>query len=216
MTTISIDKDKIQSFEKQFRTQLINSLPGLKPLVLVGTTHASGVANLALFNSVVHIGADPPLLGLIVRPDSVPRHTLINIQRELRYSLNVVHERIVAQAHQCSARLGEEMSEFDDAGLTLQYNDGFPSVPFVSESMIQIAMHCQEIIKITSNNTLMVIGCIENIWLPENALQKDGTVDHFTLNSAVCQGLDTYGTGTFQAKLPYAKPGQLTPLLTTQ
>ncbi len=209
MTTLSIDKHKILSFEKQFRTQLINSLPGLKPLVLVGTTHASGVANLALFSSIVHIGADPPLLGLIFRPDSVPRHTLINIQREPKYSLNVVHEKMVMQAHQCSARLADDISEFDDANLTLQQREGYHSIPFVSESMVQIAMERQEIIRIISNNTMLVIGSIEHIWLPDYALQEDGSVNHFALHSSVCLGLDTYGKATFQCQLPYAKPGQL-------
>ncbi|MFN6039875.1 MAG: flavin oxidoreductase, partial [Bacteroidota bacterium] len=69
----------ILSFEQRYRATFINSIGGFKSVALIGTKNSSGQTNLAIFNSLVHIGANPPLLGFIVRPDSVERHTLENI-----------------------------------------------------------------------------------------------------------------------------------------
>jgi flavin reductase (DIM6/NTAB) family NADH-FMN oxidoreductase RutF len=206
MKTVSFDPADLSDADKHYPTQFINSLPGLKPLVMVGTLHEHGVPNLALFNSVVHIGADPPLLGIIVRPDTVARHTLENIKRQKGYSLNIVNREIMSQAHQTSARLPSDRSEFEDAGLQVQWRDGFADVPFVKECQIQIAMKLADIIRIPSNQTLLVIGQIERVWLPEEWIMPDGTVDHFQAQSAVSLGLNRYGTGQFALYLPYAKP----------
>lgn len=50
----------------------------------MGTVNKIGHTNLAIFNSVIHIGANPPLMGFISRPNSGERHTLENIQ-ETKY-----------------------------------------------------------------------------------------------------------------------------------
>ncbi|NDB80030.1 flavin oxidoreductase, partial [archaeon] len=73
---LKIDRESIDSMDKRYRTQLINSLWGVRPAVLVSTIDKKGNSNLAIFNSLMHIGAHPPLVGLIFRPDSVDRHTL--------------------------------------------------------------------------------------------------------------------------------------------
>lgn len=46
------------------RATLMNYLSGFKSANLVGTTDAQHRHNLAIFNSVVHIGANPPYLAL--------------------------------------------------------------------------------------------------------------------------------------------------------
>ena len=83
----------IDSLEVRYRATLINSLTGVRPAVLVGTRSGSGNNNLAIFNSLVHIGADPPLNGLLFRPATVERHTLNNILETGNYTLNFVAAR---------------------------------------------------------------------------------------------------------------------------
>ena len=70
---------ELEALPTRFRGNLINGIAGFKPALLVGTADAQGQTNLALFSSVFHIGASPPLLGLIVRPcpEGTERHTSI-------------------------------------------------------------------------------------------------------------------------------------------
>ncbi|MCK7516855.1 MAG: flavin reductase family protein [Ignavibacteriales bacterium] len=75
-----ITKENILQFEKLYRTNLFNSLSGFKSANLIGTISKEGKTNLAIFSSVIHVGANPPLMGLLMRPVSVERHTYHNIK----------------------------------------------------------------------------------------------------------------------------------------
>jgi len=63
-----LDQNDIRNLDRRYRATLINSLAGVRPAVLVGTRSNDGRSNLAIFNSIVHIGADPALYGLLFRP----------------------------------------------------------------------------------------------------------------------------------------------------
>jgi flavin reductase (DIM6/NTAB) family NADH-FMN oxidoreductase RutF len=76
---IKITAKDLAGFEKQDRTNLVNGLSGYKSAHLIGTTNKKGETNLAIFSSVVHIGANPALMGFIQRPASEERHTYENI-----------------------------------------------------------------------------------------------------------------------------------------
>jgi len=112
------DNRQIADLEDRKRIALINSLSGFKSLNLIGTVNQSGQTNLAIFNSVVHIGANPPLMGFISRPDTVEKHTLENIREMGYFTINHVNKDIYEKAHQTSARYPRNQSEFDATGLT--------------------------------------------------------------------------------------------------
>ncbi len=86
-----IDNNAIAQLEQRFRTNFINCLSGFKSLNLIGSVNQLQQTNLAIFNSVFHLGANPPLLGCIIRPDSVERHTLSNIESTGYYTFNHVN-----------------------------------------------------------------------------------------------------------------------------
>ncbi|MEZ4904245.1 MAG: flavin reductase [Spirosomataceae bacterium] len=133
----------IQNMEQRHRAAFINSLGGFKSVNLVGTKNNAGQTNLAIFNSIVHIGANPPLIGLVVRPDSAERHTLENILETSFYTLNHLNEDIYDKAHQTSARYPRAVSEFEAVRLTPSYQNDF-FAPFVKESYIQIGVKLRE------------------------------------------------------------------------
>ncbi len=60
-------------------TSFFNALSGAKPGFLIGSGSKSD-ENVAIFNSITHLGANPPLLGFIQRPVNVERHTYENIK----------------------------------------------------------------------------------------------------------------------------------------
>ena len=84
----------LESLETRFRGNLINSLGGFKSLVLIGTASRDGKENLAVFSSLFHLGANPALCGLIVRPAEPGFNTLGNIMATGKYTLNHVHPGI--------------------------------------------------------------------------------------------------------------------------
>ena len=64
-----IGKEQLAKMDQRERAAFINSLGGFKSLVLIGTQSKNGQSNLAVFSSLFHLGANPPLFGIIVRPD---------------------------------------------------------------------------------------------------------------------------------------------------
>ena len=191
--------------EKHERAHLINSLGGFKSLALVGTSDSKRNTNLAVFSSIFHVGANPPLIGMIFRPSPPERNTYSNIIETSFYTINHVNEIIYKQAHQTSARYDKEISEFEITGLTPEYKDAF-FAPYVAESKIQLGIEFKKRIDLTINNTTLIIGEIKHIYIPDNCLSKDGFVDIEKANTITCSGLDSYHK-TFQLdRLSYAKP----------
>ncbi|HEU4495514.1 MAG TPA: flavin reductase, partial [Flavobacterium sp.] len=171
-----LDSNDIRQLEKQKRTHFINSLGGFKSVSLIGTADRGQNTNLAIFSSIFHLGANPPLIGMIFRPSPPERDTMRNILETGFYTINHINETIYKQAHQTSARFGRHISEFEKTGLTPEFKSGFHA-PFVRESAIQLAVEFREKIEIAINSTALVIGEIAAAYIPEDCLSDDGFAD---------------------------------------
>lgn len=194
--------EDIAAMDDRYRVFFVNALSGFKTASLIGTCNETGQFNLALFSSVVHIGANPPLLGMISRPHSVPRHTLENIHATGCYTINHVHPGFFEAAHQTSARYDD--SEFEAVGLTPE--PGTLPAPYVAESRLQIGLQHRETIDLAVNGTHLVIGEIVEVRLDDAAVGADGAVDLGRLDSVVVSGLDHYYRTESLGRLSYAKP----------
>jgi flavin reductase (DIM6/NTAB) family NADH-FMN oxidoreductase RutF len=203
-----INHDDIEQMEQRYRGLFINSVLGAKPALLVGTSNISGNSNLAVMSSVFHIGANPPLVGLIIRPSESPRHTLNNILATGYYTLNHVLPQYIDAAHQTSARYPEDQCEFKAVGLSKKYHSDF-AAPFVEQSTIALGLKLMEEHKLTINNTHMIIGEIRLVELPSTVLGDDGFVDIAANDSIAVTGLDSYARIQALKRLSYAKLGQI-------
>ena len=201
---IKITEADLVQMEQRKRANLINSVGGFKSVCLIGTTDVHGQSNLAIFNSIVHIGANPPLIGFIMRPDSVERHSLFNIHATKSYTINHLNEAIYRQGHQTSAKYPREVSEFNATGLHAEYKENCIA-PFVKESNVQMAIEFKQRIDLTINNTILIIGEIKQLFFPENCWQADGFLDIEKAGTIACSGLDSYHTTQQLERLPYAK-----------
>jgi flavin reductase (DIM6/NTAB) family NADH-FMN oxidoreductase RutF len=204
-TTVHLSHTQIMEMESRQRAQLINSLGGFKSVCLIGTMDLIWRSNLAIFNSVFHIGANPPLIAFIVRPDTADRHTLSNILETGFYTINHLNENIYRQAHQTSARYDKDISEFDATGLTHDFKNAFQA-PFVKESHVQLGVEFRQRIDITLNNTILIIGEIAHIYFPSECQCTDGFLDIEKAQTITCSGLDSYHTTQRLDRLSYAKP----------
>jgi flavin reductase (DIM6/NTAB) family NADH-FMN oxidoreductase RutF len=201
----TLDLVQLMEMEQRKRAQFINSISGFRSVALIGTIDTNGQTNLAIFSSIVHIGSNPPLLSFIMRPDSVERHTLTNIMETGFYTINHINAGIYEKAHQTSARYPKNVSEFDAAQLTPVFKNDFVA-PFVAESHIQIGMEFKERIKISINQTSMIIGEIKFVNYPDNCLLDDGFVDIEKAGTITSSGVDSYHATQLLQKLEYAKP----------
>ena len=198
-------KDDIEQFEQRYRTAFVNSLAGFRQAVLIGTKSVDGDTNLAIFNSLIHLGANPALFGLINRPDSVERHTLQNIIDTKEYTLNYVGAVYYKKAHQTSARFAKGISEFDEVGFKEIYHP-FCKAPFVEEAIVKIAMKLEDIIPIPLNGTVLIIGSIMQVEMDASMIGPDGFVELSEAEILISQGLDAYFVSKKLGRLPYAKP----------
>jgi len=201
---LKITKQDIEKMEKLQKVQLATTLPGAKPVCLVGTQSVDLQSNLAPFSSITHLGSNPMLIGMITRPATVDRHTLQNILATEHWTLNHVHSEILEQAHQCSARY--QVSEFEATGLTPTFEEGV-NAPFVAESRVRYGLELTETLDIKSNNTKLIVGEVIFISMDDQLRQADGGISLMTADTLASTALDTYFKIVDYKKLPYAKPG---------
>ena len=195
----------IQQMEQRYRATFMNSLSGFKSVCLVGTINKLQQTNLAIFNSLVHVGANPPLVGFIVRPSTTERHTLENILDTGYYTINQITPAIYMQAHQTSARYDRQISEFDAVNLTSEFRDEF-TAPFVKKSVVKFGLQFKEQIDFAINGTSFIIGEITQVYLPKSIVEQDGFLDLEAAQTITCLGLGSYYTTKKLGRLPYAKP----------
>jgi flavin reductase (DIM6/NTAB) family NADH-FMN oxidoreductase RutF len=195
----------IQNWDRFYRANFINTLSGFKSASLIGTIDTTGNHNLAIFSNIVHIGADPALIGFINRPRDAAPHTIANIEATGTYTINLIPLSIIEQAHQTSAKYAKDKSEFDAVGLTPEILNDI-NAPFVKESPIKYSMELKEIIPITHNNTYLVIGAMTNVFVTGPFLQEDGSIDLQKAAIITSLGIDSYYSVQQEGKFAYAKP----------
>jgi flavin reductase (DIM6/NTAB) family NADH-FMN oxidoreductase RutF len=202
----SFSSEQIADLEKFFRINLINGITGYKQVNLLGTISNQGLTNLCVISSVFHLGANPLLLGMVMRPQRPNNDSLNNIRAVGEYTLNNVSAAWFKKAHQTSAGYPSGVSEFDECGFTSFYSEDIKA-PFVAESAIKIGLKMEEIIDMPVNGTTIVIGKIIQIITDEGIVADDGAIDHEKALSMAVSGLDTYVKPVKIERLGYAKPG---------
>lgn len=202
-------KNAILQMDRVQRIKFINAVSGLKAANLIGTINEKGITNTAIFSSVMHLGSDPALMGFILRPTGdVPRHTYENILTNGSYTINHVHTDMIKQAHYTSAKFYASESEFKFCGLTEEFVADIKA-PFVKESHLKIALRYAESLPIERNGTILVIGEIEHLIIPENAIGTDDDIDLSKIDTAGISGLNTYYEIKKLQRFPYVRRNEV-------
>nr|WP_299000738.1 flavin reductase [uncultured Allomuricauda sp.] len=204
---IQFSKKTIRTLPSRHKANLINTISGYKSANLIASQSKEGITNVAIFNSVIHLGSNPALLGFVLRPLTVERHTYDNIKATSSYTINAITEEIYKTAHATSAKYKKGESEFTKTGLTESYQGDFPA-PFVDKSPIQIACSYVNEYEIEENGCILMVGAIEDIYIKESILLEDcwAKLDEADLISIV--GLDGYAKPKIMDRLSYAKPDE--------
>lgn len=207
MSTQLLTQADLGKLPARYRAHLINSLSGFKSANLLASADILGRTNLAMISSVVHLGADPALMGYVTRPQTVTRHSVENIVATGVYTLNHVNSLMLPAAHQCGAKYPREVSEFAATGLSEGYVSGF-AAPYVQQSALSIGLRLVEKVPIKHNGTELVIGQIEWVRLPAAVIAEDGYVALELLDTIAVSGLDGYHRTQRIARYSYPEPDQ--------
>ena len=199
------DSKDLEVLSKIYRLNLINSVTGYKSANLIGTQNSNGITNLAIFSSVIHLGSNPALIGFVLRPTTVPRHTYSNLKATNDFTLNTVTKDYINDAHHTSAKYPEEISEFDVTNFSIEHKNKM-SAPYVKGSPIQIGCNYENEYHIKENNTLLIIGSIKELYISQNLLMDDGWVQLENENIITINGLDGYAVPKLINRFPYARP----------
>ncbi|MGB1448517.1 MAG: flavin reductase family protein [Flavobacteriaceae bacterium] len=199
------EKEAIESLHTRYRNNLINSVSGYKSANLIGTKNTQGNTNLAVFNSIVHLGSNPALLGFILRPTTVPRHSYQNMKETGVFTVNHIAKNQIEDAHHTSAKYPEDISEFDQTHLTEEYKMNW-AAPFVEGAPVQIGCRYINDYLIKENDTLLVIGAIEHLFVKEEMLLDDGWIQLDKGEVVTINGLDGYALPQLIERFPYARP----------
>ena len=198
-------KAEIAELNNRYRNNLINSISGYKSANLIGTISKTGTTNLAVFNSIVHLGSNPALLGFILRPTTVPRHSFSNMKENGVFTVNHIAKNQIEAAHHTSAKYPEEISEFDQTELNPVYKNNF-AAPFVEGAPVQIACRYVNDYLIEENNTRLVVGAIEGVYIDDKMILDDGWVQLDLGEVVTINGLDGYALPQLIERFPYARP----------
>ena len=199
------EEDDIFNLDKVKRLKLINSITGVKPANLIGTRSSDGITNLAIFSSIVHLGSNPPLISFVTRTSKeVNRNTLANILSTNFFTINQIQKSFVKNAHYTSAKFNASTSEFQMCKLDEEYINNFYA-PFVKQSNLKIGLELKEIIKITSNDSTLVVGEIKQITTKKEYLKDDFMFDLEKSGALAIGGLNEYFTIENIANFPYVR-----------
>ena len=199
-----LTKNNIENLDRIKRLNLINSIAGIRPANLIGTSK-NNISNLAIFSSVMHLGSSPALMGFILRPEGeVKRHTYENIKANGIFTINHVPIEKVSNSHATSAKFPETESEFKHCDFTEQWLNGFDA-PFVQESQLKIGLSYVQSIPIEINKTSLIIGQVEHLIVENQRIDQDGSIDLEIINSIGVSGLNSYYDLKKIASFPYAR-----------
>ena len=203
--------DDINALEKIYKINLINSCSGFKSANLIGSISKDGNTNVAVFSSVTHLGSNPPTLGFILRPTTVPRNTHQNLKDIGYFTINHIWEEIIQDAHHTSAKYPADISEFDMTNLEPEFKGDFKA-PFVKNAPVQMNMKFIEEIYVHSNDVMLIVAQIQELYVDDKLLQEDGLINLSKGNVAAINGLDTYVIPKFKTQLGYQRPKEINSL----
>jgi flavin reductase (DIM6/NTAB) family NADH-FMN oxidoreductase RutF len=204
-----ITKEDLSQMSKVPRLNLVNCVTGYKSANLIGTCSENGTLNVAIFSSVTHLGSEPPLLGFILRPTTVPRDTYKNIKETGFFTINHITEEMIADAHHTSASYEEPISEFDKTNLEAEFIDGL-KVPFVKGSPVKLLCKYANEYTIEENGCIHIIASVETIYANENLFHNDEWMQLDKGNVIAINGLDGYAVPKLADRFHYARPDKPT------
>ncbi|MBT8295972.1 MAG: flavin reductase [Gramella sp.] len=187
---------------------------GPRPIAFASTIDEDGNPNLSPFSFFNVFGANPPVL--IFSParrgrDNTTKHTFENAKKVDEVVINIVNYDIVQQMSLSSTEYGEDVNEFEKAGLTMLKSDLVK--PFrVAESPVQFECKIKEVVETGTEGGAgnLVICHVVKMHIKEEILDEDGYIDQYKIDQVARMGGNWYTrarTGMFEVPKPLSTLG---------
>jgi flavin reductase (DIM6/NTAB) family NADH-FMN oxidoreductase RutF len=162
-----VDFEQISSYQ---RYKLMASLIVPRPIALVTTLGANGVANAAPFSMFNMVGEDPPILMISINrlADGQLKDTAANILHNGEFVVHMSDEPMAQKMHDCGQTLPADVSELTQFGLT-PVASRCVKPPRIQEA--PVAFECVLHEKLETDSRYVFIGRIQ--WLAA----RDGLID---------------------------------------
>ena len=150
-----------------------------RPIAWVSTVSDEGVANLAPYSFFNGVCAKPPtvVFSPVNRRDGSKKDTIINIESNKQFVINMVPFSLAEKMNQTSAEYDFEVNEFSQAGLTEAASEKVKP-PRVAESPIQLECELNQIVHVGEGPAAanLVIGTILLMHVDDSVLDDDGNI----------------------------------------
>jgi hypothetical protein len=198
----TITASDINSFEKRYRTSLINSLSGIRTAFIGITADDRGRFNAATLSNITHVGAHPAQMSILFRPDNGKRHTLSNYRNQGQVTLVCMPLSKSVTVHEVSMNAPDGIFELEIVGES--YKE-YPNWPHPLPTSFLYAIELEFIEEFTLNNgCVYTVGKIQNIVLGDNVQVCDQGRVIFKQSPALALGLQQYtGIASDSKHIPY-------------
>ena len=165
-----------------------------RPIALVSTISAAGVANLAPFSWFNGVSADPPLLSIAIgtKRRGVIKDTVNNLRENGELVIHLVTEAMLDPMVIASGEWPAESSEFDLARFT-RVASRHVAPPRVAESPLAFECRVESIVEIGEPVTSLVLARVLGIEVDESVM-RDGLPAPDLLQPIARLGGDLYAT----------------------
>jgi flavin reductase (DIM6/NTAB) family NADH-FMN oxidoreductase RutF len=179
-----------------------------RPIAWVSTVSPEGVTNLAPYSFFNGVGANPPSVVFcpVNRRDGSKKDSLLNIEKNGEFVVNVVSFDLAEKMNQTSADYPAEVSEFQACGLTELASERVKP-PRLGESAAQFECTLMQAIQLGTGpaGSNVVIGRIELLHINDDVLDEEGYADAAKLDNVGRLGGASYTRTTERFDLPRPK-----------
>lgn len=168
-----------------------------RPIAWVSTVSDEGVHNLAPYSFFNGVTANPPsvVFSPVNRRDGSKKDTVINIEQNRQFVVNIVNRELAEVMNQTSAEYDSEVDEFEITGIA--YEASSKVAPRrVKESPIQLECELIQIVPVGEGPLAsnLVIGKILLAHVSDSVLDSDGQIDPQKVDSVGRMGGIAYST----------------------
>ena len=162
-----------------------------RPIALISTQSASGVPNIAPYNSFAGLATHPPMVGVsFSQRDGEDKHTLENIKATQVFVINLV-PRFLADVMNQSAEGTAVEDDFARLGLTPLQAETV-DCPRISECPASIECRVTDIFALPPSRCAFVAAQITGVYLRDEFVTEAGGFDPMAADLLASVGAEDY------------------------